>query len=193
MIDYHARFDGVWRALMRTLGWDADQPHVAVEVGAYEGSSAQWMLRNMLRHPASRLYCIDKWSGPEGEARLGTFRRWLAEEPDPGRVELLRELSHSALRRLVDRAVRADLLYIDGGHDAPTVLRDLVTGFDLVAPGGVIVCDDYLWADPKFGGEDLIGRPKLAIDAFTSIFARQCRIVEGLPNYQVYIRKTADL
>ena len=98
----------------------------------------------------------------------------------------------AALRELLRREVAADLLYVDGGHDAPTVLRDLVTGFDLVKVGGLLICDDYLWDDPRFGGNRTLGRPKIAIDAFSTIYADKVKIVRGMPNLQTYFFKVSD-
>jgi predicted O-methyltransferase YrrM len=167
-------------------------PKTVVEVGSYEGSSAWWIIHNLLKSPASRLYCIDAWAEEGAEERYHRFLRTVAELPNPDLIEILRGWSHEQLRELLHRGIRADLLYVDGGHDAPTVLRDLVTGFDLVKPGGLIIADDYLWSDPQFGGNRTLGRPKIALDAFTTIYADKIRWVQGLPNWQVYLQKIAD-
>ena len=191
--NYFAPYEAAWRHLLfERAKWDPAQPRTVVEVGSYEGSSACWLMRELLRAPESRLYCIDVWTGEDGEALFQRFCANIAELPNAGQVEVLRGWSHNALRQLIARGVKADLLYIDGGHDAPTVLRDLVAGFDLVKVGGLVICDDYLWDDARWGGGRTLGRPKIALDAFTTIYADKLRIVQGLPNVQVYFQKVAD-
>ena len=191
--NYHAPYEAAWRRLFfERAKWTPDTPRTVVEVGSYEGSSTWWIVTNMLHSPQSRLYCIDAWPGDEGEERYRLFEKNIAELEGRDRIEVLKNWSHIALRELIGRGVQADLLYVDGGHDAPTVLRDLVTGFDLVKVGGIVVCDDYLWDDPTYGGNRTLGRPKIALDAFTTIFHDKLRMVRGLPNVQVYFQKIAD-
>jgi predicted O-methyltransferase YrrM len=190
--NYHQPYIAAWRQLFGYAKWNPDEPHTVVEVGSYEGSSAWWIMQNLLKSPASRLYCIDAWQGEGMEERFALFSANIAELANASQVEVMRDWSQNALRELVRRGVKADLLYVDGAHDAPTVLRDLVTGFDLVKVGGLVICDDYLWADPRFGGSRTLGRPKIALDAFTTIYAEKIAMLQGLPNLQVYFQKTAD-
>ncbi len=150
-------------------------------------------MRNILRSPQSRLYCIDMWPpGAGGDQRYQRFLSNIDELEGHDRIEVLRQWSADGLRQLHGRNIRADFLYIDGGHDAPTVLKDLVLGFDLVKVGGVVICDDYLWNDPQFGGARTLGRPKIAIDAFTTIYSDKLNILAGMPNSQTYFQKIAD-
>lgn len=192
--NYHAPYVPAWRHLFfERAKWDPQHPRTFVEVGSYEGSSAIWTMNELLHSPQSRLYCIDAWAGEEGaEERYQRYLANIAELPGADRIETLRDWSQSALRELLRRGVKADVLYIDGGHDAPTVLRDLVTGFDLVKLGGLVICDDYLWDDARFGGNRTLGRPKIALDAFTTIYADKLKMIRGLPNTQVYFQKIAD-
>lgn len=191
--NYHQPYEATWRHFFfERASWDPQRPRTIVEVGSYEGSSAWWIMQNLLKSPESRLYCVDAWAGEGGEERFQHFLRNVGELPNRGQIEVLRGWSQDALRELHQRGVRADVLYIDGGHDAPTVLRDLVIGFDLVKVSGIVICDDYLWDDPKWGGNRTLGRPKIAIDAFTTIYADKLRIVRGLPNIQTFFQKIAD-
>lgn len=192
--NYHRPYEQAWTHLFRErVKWDQSAPRTIVEVGSYEGSSAFWIAEHLMQSPDSRLFCIDAWpDGEEGEARYNRFLANVDELAARPRIEVIRDWSHKALRELLNRGVEADLLYIDGGHDAPTVLRDLVTGFDLVKVGGIMICDDYLWDDPKWGGNRTLGRPKIALDAFTTIYADKLRFVRGMPNSQLYFQKIAD-
>jgi len=191
--NYHSVYEETWKALFfGRARWDPKKPCTIVEVGSYEGSSARWIVDNLMHAPESRLYCIDAWTGPGMDERYERFRQVIAALPQPERIEVFRDWSQNALRELRNRNVKADVLYIDGGHDAPTVLRDLVIGFEIVKVGGLVICDDYLWNDPKFGGHQVLGRPKIAIDAFTTIYADKIAMVRFLSNYQVYFQKIAD-
>ncbi len=191
---YHKPHERVWEKLFfKRLKVDPDQPWTFVEIGSYEGYSASWIMQNILRSPGSRLYCIDRWpQGAGGEERYQRFLSNMSELEGRDRIEVLRLWSADGLRQLLARGVRADFLYVDGGHDAPTVLKDLVLGFDLVKVGGVVICDDYLWSDPQFGGARTLGRPKIAIDAFTTIYSDKLNILAGMPNTQTYFQKIAD-
>lgn len=182
----------IWERVFSRVQWGATEPKVAVEIGSYEGSSAFWIVENLLQAPGSRLYCIDVWEGPGAAERFERFKANIAELPEPGKVEILKSWSRDALVRLAHEGVRADLVYIDGSHAAPEVLSDMVLGFALLNKWGVMICDDYLWADPRYGGRDIVGRPKIAIDAFTTINARRLRIFPGLPNAQIAFQKVVD-
>jgi predicted O-methyltransferase YrrM len=191
--NYHAPYEAAWRHLFfERAKWDPGKPATIVEVGSYEGSSAWWIMSNLLKSPESRLYCIDAWVGEGGPERYELFLRNIDELPNRSQIDVTRDWSHLALRQLIARGVRADVLYIDGGHEAPTVLRDLVTGWDLLKPGGLLICDDYTWDDPRFGGNRTLGRPKIALDAFTTIFADKLKFIRGMPLLQIYLQKTAD-
>jgi predicted O-methyltransferase YrrM len=191
--NYHQSYEAAWRHFFfQRAKFDPHRPWTMVEVGSYEGSSAWWIMQNLLLSDESRLYCIDAWPEAEGEARYQQFLRNIDELPSRGQIEVIRDWSQNALRQLLAQGVKADLLYVDGGHEAPTVLRDLVTGFDLVKPGGIVICDDYLWDDPRWGGNRTLGRPKIALDAFTTIYADKLKIVGGMSNTQLFFQKLRD-
>ena len=192
--NYHQPYESAWRHFFfERVRLDPQRPWTFVEVGSYEGSSAWWIMQNLLLCPESRLYCIDAWAdGHGGDERYQLFQNNIGELAGRDQIEVIRDWSQNALRQLLARGIQADFLYIDGGHDAPTVLRDLVTGFDLVKKSGIVICDDYLWDDPAWGGNRTLGRPKIAVDAFTTIYADKLRIVRGMPNNQVFFQKTVE-
>lgn len=193
--DWFSRHIPHWQALFDRLGWDLAAPRIAVEIGCYEGVSSLWMLRHMLAHPDSRLHCIDSFGGGvehsaaavEGlEAR---FRANIETSGQTRQVTVHVGPSVERLAALLLEGVAADFVYVDGSHQAPDVLADLVLGLRLLRPGGVMICDDYLWRRPGQAVFDPLDTPKLAVDAFTTIFARQAEVLEGLHNWQVGVRK----
>ena len=54
-----------------------------------------------------------------------------------------------------------------------------------------MILDDYLWTMEPQRKVDLLNTPKLAIDAFTSIYMRKLRILSDFPNSQCFVEKIA--
>lgn len=82
-----------------------------------------------------------------------------------------------------------DFISIDASHQAPDVLGDAVLAFQLLKQGGVMAFDDYIWSPMRPGTENPLLLPKIAIDAFTTIYSQKLRILPNLPLYQLYIQK----
>jgi predicted O-methyltransferase YrrM len=172
------------RLFFQELGWDPGAPRHVVEIGSFEGRSTLWFLEHLLLHPASRITCIDSFEGGAEHSAAQTaglydrFRANIAESGAAQKVEVLRGDSFQGLVRLLGRGESAELVYVDGSHEAPDVLADLVLAFRLLPPGGMILCDDYLWSREETAQADVLGCPKLAIDAFTNIHRRRIEFVE---------------
>ncbi|WP_372620457.1 class I SAM-dependent methyltransferase [Falsiroseomonas sp.] len=167
------------RLFFELLGWDPTAPRRIVEIGVFEGRGTLWFLDHLLRHPESRITCLDTFGGgaehlpSQTEGLEARFRANVAESGAAAKVEVLKGPSFEGLVRLLARGERADLVYVDGSHEAPDVLADLVLAWRLLPPGGVMLCDDYLWSREEAARVDILGCPKLAIDAFTNIHRRQ--------------------
>lgn len=57
----------------------------------------------------------------------------------------------------------------------------------LLAVDGTMVLDDYLWREPH--GRGAVHEPKLAIDAFTTMFGEQLAIIGDVPLRQLAFRR----
>ncbi len=55
--------------------------------------------------------------------------------------------SNNAAEVLRRQGIRPDVVHVDAGHDRKAVLADLELWWDLLAPGGYLIGDDY---DPSF-------------------------------------------
>lgn len=170
-----------------------DQPGIAgLEIGTFQGDSAEWMLDNVFTHETSTYTCVDPFTGSEDHRIMGVdctqnehiTRQKLARFDL--RCRIVRDYSYNALPRRIAKHTRLDFVYVDGAHDAMNCLRDAVFSFDLLVPGGIMVFDDRLWDVMK--GE--LNRPKLAIDAFTEIYSRQITILEPV-GWQLALVKIA--
>ena len=177
--DWFSKHIPMWSALVPLLPGHRK----FLEVGSFEGRSAVWLLENMIEEDG-QLFCIDTWQGspefhvlPEDSVK-GSFKRFqhniaLARGPKQ-RVHINNNRSIHALAGLMDdHADTFDFAYIDGSHMASDVLSDACLTFGLMKLGGIMVFDDYLW-DLR---EDVLNRPKMAIDAFTSMFNRKIRLM----------------
>lgn len=155
----------LWRRVLSPL---RKKPLRILEIGSWEGRSALFFV-NFFRR--STITCIDTFEG--GSEVYAKWKDQLSGiearfdhnlAPFGSRVEKLRLPSRVALDRLTEQGRRYDLAYIDGSHDHDDVLADSVGTWSLLAPGGIIIWDDYQWGTHLPADQ----RPKAAIDAFLS-------------------------
>ena len=82
-------------------------------------------------------------------------------------VSLIKGNSNTILKK-IDMS-KIDYIFLDGGHDYPTVINDLKSCSEVIKNDGIILCDDY----------DLSYAPgvKKAIDEFTFDNKFKCEII----------------
>jgi predicted NAD/FAD-binding protein len=165
--------------------WDRTiTPHLAaidgakvLEVGAFEGRSCIWFLRNF---PSLSLTVIDPWSFTDG-ASEETFNRFSANiSPFSERVKVMRGKSQ-LMRTLPDQEY--DVIYLDGDHTSAAVIHDAVLAYELLKPGGLLIFDDYL------GGDRSIKWSKPAIDFFGAAYGALFRVELVSDTYQRVYRR----
>jgi glycosyltransferase involved in cell wall biosynthesis/predicted O-methyltransferase YrrM len=136
------------------------QPVQILEVGSYDGQSACWLIKNFLSHPQSRLTCCDMW---EQRSRDRVYEENMDEVYQRfqkncqatgkwGQVRALRGDSKITLKALVGE--QFDLIYVDGDHSAEGTYADTMLTYPLLAPGGLLLWDDYKWCDTVKEGVD---------------------------------------
>jgi len=178
------------------------RPLRILEIGCYEGRATTYLIERCSQFGPLWLSCIDTWSGSidlSPAQMAGVEDRFdsnvslaISKVDTPVTFRKLKRPSSSALIELLSSGdKRYDLVYIDGSHTAPDVLLDAVLAFRLLRIGGVMIMDDYLWSMEPQRSIDLLNTPKLAIDAFTSIYMRKLRILSDFPNSQCFIEKIA--
>jgi predicted O-methyltransferase YrrM len=184
-----------WTDLFEKFRWPTSNRRSVLEIGSFEGQSTVWMLMNLMKRPADGIVCIDPFTGSEEHTDKQThhlFERFKANVAQTGKaahVRVLRMPSAEALPRLVVEGYRCDFAYIDGSHRAADVLADLCASWSLLNPGGLCICDDFLWQPDGAGASNVLASPKIAIDAFTTIYADQIQIIRSSQNYQVAFLK----
>ena len=174
--DYVSSFADDWsRALAPLVG----RPGVRLlEIGSFEGRSAAWFLEHVLTDASSELVCVDLFSRPGLEAR---FDHNIGLADRHGQVRKRKGPSADVLATLEPASF--DAVYVDGGHDAPTVLLDALLAWRLLKPGGVLIFDDYLWEPQRPPS----GRPQLAIDLFREAMGDGLEVLHM--GYQMIVRK----
>lgn len=177
--DYVSGFSQDW---VRALAPIAGRPGVRLlEIGSFEGRSATWFLQHVLTGESSEIVCVDVFSRPGLEARFDHNIR-LADRR--GQVSKLKGNSADVLATLEPASF--DAIYVDGGHEAATVLLDALLAWRLLKPGGILIFDDYLWEPERPPS----GRPQLAIDLFREVLAEELESLHA--GYQVIVRKRND-
>ena len=174
----------------RWLGHLAGKPRVVgLEVGTFQGESAEWMCQNICTDPSASYWCVDHFEGSveHHEASIDCrdlekdTRERLARFPQ---AHILKGYSQDVLRRLVWLLERLDFCYIDGSHTAQDVLRDAVLCYDLLKPGGILIFDDVEWHDmPRE-----LDQPKPGVDAFLSAYAASIEVLEPR-GWQIAVKK----
>ena len=196
--DWHKFNQQVWGQVIPRL----DPAHI-VEIGSYEGQSTCDLIRRCsAKHPL-RIHCIDTWAGGMEHDRDGMSaveKRFdsnvaLACESAAHPVTLVKhkEASVLALADLIAaKGEPADLIYVDGSHQAPDVLADAVLAFQLLRVGGLMIFDDYLWSIEPKGKQDPLNMPKPAIDAFLNIYQRKMSVLLDVPLRQIFAVKIGN-
>lgn len=178
------------------------RPGRVLEIGCYEGRSTSYLIERCAGFGPLQMHCVDTWQGSADlppEKMDGVELRFdqnIATAIGRAGAEItlrkIRQRSETALAGLItERSDPFDLIYIDGSHTAPDVLVDAVLAFQLLRIGGVMIFDDYLWSMEPALRADPLNTPKLAIDAFTTIFARKVRVLPEFSNAQCYVEKIA--
>lgn len=169
-----------------------------LEIGVYEGRSTLWFLENILTHQNAGMIVIDTFEGSLEHKSMGASRDDLRNKFESNisahkeKVVIRQGKSQNIVHQM--RGEIFDLVYIDGSHDASDVLFDALDSFRVLKRGGIIMFDDYTWTHwsdrYKDGVPDrlkFIEEPKMAIDAFLSIFSDDIDVL--VKAEQVHIRK----
>lgn len=150
-----------------------------LEIGTFEGRSTQWFLDTILTDPSSKIICIDTFQGSPEHVGMDVITHGLKDtflsnmQEYKGRFRVLQGESQDILRtREFDNKI--SVAYVDGSHRASDVLTDLCLVYPTVKPGGLIICDDYMWNYNSFKSEDI---PKTAIDSFLVCFKNKIEVI----------------
>ena len=135
----------------------------ALEIGTWEGRSTAWFLREILTGRNSTLTTIDR-----DHSRFDSNRKIL-DELFPSRLLAIQTDAFEWM--LGYSGPPFHFIYLDGPKDAGDLLSQAVLCWRILADGGVLIFDDYLWPGDGDGGFPAPPRhysnpPRIGIDAF---------------------------
>jgi predicted O-methyltransferase YrrM len=156
-----------------------------LEIGTWAGASLFWVLEHLRPRVAIAIdpYPADRKRSAAYNAKIGDAvqARWQAEYPDVPGV-LYRQPSEHVLPYLLECGFAFELAYIDGSHHGADVFFDLACASRLVAPGGLLIVDDFTAA--RRGG---VAGLRAAVDAFQRTHADDYRLL--FVNHQVGLQR----
>lgn len=176
-----------WLRVFGHIG-DGEAPVTVLEVGCFEGGGTRFINDHFLKHPESKIHCVDIWrplekvfyGDYEYESVFDTNTKHFADK-----MVKYRGSSVDVLPTLPSETF--DMVYVDGNHAARFVVRDGLEAVRLAKVGGFVVFDDYAWKQaPK-----LQDRPKLAVDFLIDALADFVRV--RFVGYQCILEKTQSL
>jgi hypothetical protein len=163
--------------------------HFASEfrVGSWKGASAHNMLNICkTRGINTEIICVDTWLGSNdtlwldpnyrGALRLkngypSIFWQFVYNMIKTEMIDSVYPLpmtSTAAYYLLKRFEIQAELIYIDAGHEHDEVYTDLSLYYNLLRPGGVMVCDDYSagWPGVVSAINQFVAEKKLPMTGF---------------------------
>jgi predicted O-methyltransferase YrrM len=182
--DGQPNFEGI--LLHEFLG----HPVRALQIGAYTGDASVWLASNLLANSVdSVLVDVDTWSGSEEPVHKELNWQTVENVYDAKTLKWRQERKIVKYKGTSDSFFSNnrelyDFIYVDGDHTAYSVLKDAVNSYEALKVGGIIAFDDYGWS-AGLGEEN---EPKMAIDAFQSIYRSRVELVHK--GYQCWFKKT---
>lgn len=159
-----------------------------LQIGAYTGDASIWLLENILTNPKSELVDVDTWEGSDEPAHhelnwqsveeIYELKTLKYQEAD--KLWKCKETSDEFFKQNVSTY---DFIYIDGDHQALSVLKDAANAIDVLNPKGILAFDDYTWSLGKGPEFD----PKPAIDAILVCAKNAFTVLEI--GHQVWLQK----
>lgn len=164
-----------------------------LELGVYEGVSSLFFLDNMMDHPESSLQLVDTWAGSieygrdiDWDQLFSRFKLNIYNAPNSDKVSINRKTTIEMLNKYINRNEFFDIIFIDANHDSRAVIHDAILAWRCLNIGGTLIFDDYTWNKMPYEWQ----RPKIAIDAFLSMFQENIEII--YIKSQVMIRKISN-
>jgi hypothetical protein len=119
------------------------------EIGVERGLNSEMMLQ---RNPTMRLHCIDPWRAYRGYKEPTVTRNLTIKHNDTlRRLAKYDVVYHETFSKHAARSIQPnslDFVYIDGNHDLPWVMDDIIMWHERVRPGGIVAGHDYMRSVP---------------------------------------------
>lgn len=129
------------------------RPETALEIGTYFAGASEVVARALHANGAGQLLTIDPFGGQRVPPIL---EAWPAELK--ARVGFMAASSMNAFMVLDERRTALDFAFIDGNHDYAYAAFDLEAAANRLAPGGLVVLDDYDQPGVFWAAKDFLAR-----------------------------------
>lgn len=142
---------------LAALAAEVPAGQVIVELGSYRGKSACFLAAGSLAGNHVPVYCVDLWAlGGQWETDVARRSGGPLHHDDPAHHEAFRENTAPYRDVIVEIQGHTQkvgrgwdrgpvgLLFVDADHRHDATLADLIAWAPHVAPGGWVVCHDYL-------------------------------------------------
>tara|TARA_Y100000389_G_scaffold141556_1_gene139461 strand:+ start:94 stop:786 length:693 start_codon:yes stop_codon:yes gene_type:complete len=155
-----------------------------LEIGTYEGNSAMFVARTF---PNSRVFCVDNWN--KTEEYVDQDFSLVEQNFDNNCLSLknIVKIKKDSDNFFLENKVHFDVIYIDGHHKDFQVLKDCRNAWKYLKPGGILICDDYIWNFYK----NLKENPCYSINLFLKEIKNKKRILE-VSKSQIFIKKVYE-
>jgi len=154
------------------------KPKRIIEVGSWRGASAIHMAELVKKYTDDfEIICVDTWLGSvEHWESDGAFIDGLQNGRADIYLQFLSNILHKGLEDYITpfpidsmnaaeyfkrKGITADMVYIDAGHEYPSVKMDLYAYSEIVRPGGAILGDDWFHEPIKIAAYDTFGQDKI--------------------------------
>jgi len=181
-----------WESIVVPYLKSLKKPITAIEIGVFEGRSAIWTLENILEHPKSQMWLVDNWKrevSPKVPCwhnflkNLEAYSRNHPEQPED-KIMVCKGHIPDMLRSPDLTSQKFDFVYIDVHGYSKDFLEQAVMVWPMIAPGGMMVIDDYTSNREHDGG-----CMKQGVDAFLDLYSKELSVKHM--SWQVMLVKRA--
>lgn len=139
-----------------------------IEIGSWLGCSTRFMAERLPE--GGILYAIDTWEGSiehqagEFSKKLPTlYSQFLSNVIHAGLQAKIEPIRAPSLAAEASLHVKADLIFIDAGHDTESVYKDIISWYPHLNENGVICGDDWRWPTVRLAVKQAAKQLGLAI------------------------------
>ncbi len=134
------------------------KPKVVIEVGSWLGSSTRFIAQRLPKE--GKLYAVDTWQG-SGDEELHQkdprlpylYQLFLSNVKHAGLTNIIVPIRMDSIEASKALNVKADLIYIDAGHDTESVYNDIMAWLPHLKKGGIFCGDDWMWYSVRLAVE----------------------------------------
>jgi predicted O-methyltransferase YrrM len=153
-----------------------------LEIGSFEGNSAIFVSSNF---PESKITCVDPWANYEENKNSDMLNIEKIFDKNIQNFKNIKKIKKTSENFFITNKEMYNFIYIDGYHKYEYVLKDCLSSWEILSPGGFLVCDDYIW---DFYKKDIKLNPCFAINEFLRIKNKEVKVLL-VSNSQIFIKK----